>query len=73
MNVRAEVDVIRLSLCSKTAQRLPGKAGFWFSGATASMITAVLTAKVKLSLDYEVSDEAPMQPSAPETHTQPTI
>lgn len=70
--MHTEVDVIRLSLCSKMAQRLPSKGGFWFSGATVSTITAVLTAKVKLSLEYEVADEATMQPSTPETHTQPT-
>lgn len=52
MNVHvAEVDVIRLSLCSKMAQGLPGNAGFWFSGTTASTVTAVLSAKGKLSLE----------------------
>ena len=52
MNVHiAEVDVIQLSLCSKTAQGFPGKAGVWFSAATTSTITAVLTAKVKLALE----------------------
>lgn len=52
MNVRtAEVDAVLLSLCSKMAQGLPGKAGLGVSRATASTITAVLTAKVNLSLE----------------------